>query len=341
MVFFDKNDTYVLLATKREDDFKITIRPLTNAATDIRDEYYCKSFYSPCLHHDADAIDYSFFGKEDDNSCYLYRRKFNYKFFKQFHTLNEKKILVDPCFSGVKKHEYIGKDTFILLVNYELFFMVDNAQLLFKKQSFTYSSFCDDSNLKTIKKYNVISFAACQEERTPNGRARFIAVLVTDDLEKKVLLIDVLDQYSIAHLIYSCNKDLPYDRISFFGNVISLWADNSEILEALEIRLPDTYINARKTSVLFLDAFQKRSCQDNITSFKALKEIGSATQDHQNNEYVDKYLDKLVSKSKYISSVEFFSKDGFLKSFKFFSFGVLFIYASIAVMMKAKTLFLR
>lgn len=344
-VFFDKNDTHVLLATKRQDDFKITIRPLTEAASKVMNQYFCKSFYSPCLHHDADAIEYSFFGKEDDDFCYLYRRKLNYKFFKQFHTFNEKRIRIDPPFSEVKKHEYIGKDTFIFLGNNELFFMVDGEELPFKKQSFSYfltlekdGSTDSDLNTKKIKfEYNVISFAACQEERTPNGRARFIAVLVTGNLEKKVLLIDVLDPYSTAHLIYSCNKYLPYDRISFFGNVISLWVDDPEILEALEIRLPDTYINGCKKSQLCLDAFQKRSYQDNITSFEDLKKIGSETQDNQNNAYVN----KLVSKSKYISSVELFSKAGFLKSFKFFSFGVLFICASIAVMMKAKTLFLR
>lgn len=345
LVFFDKNDTYVLLATQREDDFKISIRPLMNAESIIINQHFCKSFYSPCLHHDADAIEYSFFGKENDDSVYLYRRKFIYKFFKKFYTVNETKIPVDPSFSHVKKHEYIGKDTFIFLMNNELFFMVDGEELPFKKQSFSYfltlekdGSTDSDLNTKKIKfEYNVISFAACQEERTPNGRARFIAVLVTGNLEKKVLLIDVLDPYSTAHLIYSCNKYLPYDRISFFGNVISLWVDDPEILEALEIRLPDTYINGCKKSQLCLDAFQKRSYQDNITSFEDLKKIGSETQDNQNNAYVN----KLVSKSKYISSVELFSKAGFLKSFKFFSFGVLFICASIAVMMKAKTLFLR
>lgn len=241
-VFFDKNDTLVLLATKRKNDFKISIRPILHAQSIVIDQYFCQSFYSPCLHHDSDGIEYSFFAQED-NSFYLHRRKFFYHFFKKFYTINEKTTPIESCFSDVKKHEYIGKDTFVVLMDSKkLFFMVDDEELIVKKQSFVYHD-------EIKKDYDVISFAVCQEERTPNGRARFIVVLVENKIEKKVLLIDFLNNLN-AHTVYTCDKDQPYDRISFFGKTISLWVDHPEACDALQITLPNEFIDDYKRSLL-------------------------------------------------------------------------------------------
>ncbi len=328
-VFFDKNDTLFLIATQRsENNFKITIRPIVNAEN-IVIQYFCQSFYSPCLHYDPDGIEYSFFA-EKDNFFYLNRQKFIYKFSKQFYTVNEKKIPIETCFSQVKKHEYIGKDTFVVLMSSKkLFFMVDDEKLIVKKQSFVYHD-------EIKKEYGVISFSACQEERTLNDRARLIAVLVENEIEKKVLLIDLLNPNLNAHTVYTCDKDQPYDRISFVGNTISLWVDDPFILDALQITLPNECIDDYKNSLLVLDIF-KQAPENVIECFKNLNTNNSSA--IKNHDEDNKYLKVLLSKKEYNYPVRLFSKDGFFKIAKFFCFGALFLCISMAIMAKAKNFF--
>lgn len=328
-VFFDKNDTFFLIATQRsENNFKITIRTIVNAEN-IVIQYFCQSFYSPCLHYNPDGIELSFFAQEN-NCFYLNRRKFFYHFFKKFYTINEKKTPIESCFSDVKKHEYIGKDTFVVLMSSKkLFFMVDDEKLIVKKQSFVYHD-------EIKKEYGVISFSACQEERTLNGRARFIAALVENEIEKKVLLIDLLNPDLKAHTIYTCDKNEPYDRISFFGDVISLWVDDPNIPHALQIRLPNKFIDDYKRSLLFLGIF-KQPDKDIIKSFENLNTDNSSV--IKNHDEDNKYLKVLLSKKEYNYPVRLFSKDGFFKIAKFFCFGALFLCISMAIMAKAKNFF--
>jgi hypothetical protein len=248
-IFFDgcADKDLVVFLTQREDCLKVTIRDLTNKASEI-ETYLSEKPLSPlslCFHNNGDFVEYSFIAKDPDNGVVgMYYRSLNHLFFKQFFTVKEKYIPFPSELSDIKKHEFIGKDTFVLLASNQLFLM--GLEKSWKRQLF-YSS--NQSN--EPREYDVISFAAYQEERTPDGQARFIVVLVKNNVERKVLLIDLLGSATQAHPIWSsCEDNAVYDRISCIGNIVTLWVDDPNNASALEIRLPINWVVEKLTSEL-------------------------------------------------------------------------------------------
>jgi hypothetical protein len=171
----------------------------------------------------------------------------------------------------IKKHEWIGFNTFLFSTVGQLFFGLYNAdKMLFLYEQKFYTSIVIENKLQ-YKQLSVVSFSANQDsdKKTALGRARFFALLVDNttkdnQVEQILFLCDLLSPYKSIKRIWSSldNQDLKekrFDRISFFDNIISLWENEISSPNALKIELPSDWTDMSERDLLFQQACKKEN----------------------------------------------------------------------------------
>jgi hypothetical protein len=148
----------------------------------------------------------------------------------------------------IQKHEHIGANTFLLLAAGQLFFgAYDKDGRMSCKKQILYSQ-----KEKKRQELEICSFSVDQEHsedrRTPNGRARFFAVVVQEPLDdnsglvqKKLLLADLLNPLNMLFKVWQQanpgQKGEDFDRVSFGDDTVSLWNDQWDKSDAMKIEL--------------------------------------------------------------------------------------------------------
>lgn len=162
-------------------------------------------------------------------------------------------IKIPQEISLIQKHEYIGANTFLLLVANKLFFGVydnDTQGMIFSKQKIL------TQKEKEWQEFQVLSFSANQDEnkKTSAGRARYFALVVQEPFDdkseffqKKLLLCDLLNPTNTLLKIWQADfneQNVDFDRISFGNDTLSLWNDDWRKKDAMKIGLEKKWDNS-------------------------------------------------------------------------------------------------
>jgi hypothetical protein len=169
----------------------------------------------------------------------------------------------------VKKHEYIGANSFIFSTFCGLLFLASykGNDLKISPQHLSFGPLNEGKDKKKYCPFQLISFSANQDDdkRTPAGRARFFALLVgyveNNVHYTKVVLMDLL--HPLNQLFHLCtilknkelfgnlrnqffandqNQNYEIDRISFGNNnSITLWNNNHLRPDAMQITLNESW----------------------------------------------------------------------------------------------------
>jgi hypothetical protein len=196
------------------------------------------------------------------------------------------KIILPPTMTKIKRHEYIGNGTFLLLNDCSLFFMQMKAkQSLFSKQKILIDQV-------SKKEYSVVSFCVNQSgnEKTPGDRARYFFILaesiMQDDLVQVLFCVDLLDHYNTLTRVWSAeiDKNEAFDRIAYDNGVFSLWNDSIDNTAAMIIRLPLDWLSIVNKKLLFQEYYQDPDFLENRNKLLLFKE------DKKNDPVKTKYL---------------------------------------------------
>lgn len=171
----------------------------------------------------------------------------------------QEEIRLPQIMQTIKRHEYIGGNTFLLLDGSELFFMQRNGnQSLFSKQKILIYQL-------SKKEYSVVSFCVNQDdgEKTPGDRARYFFILAETETEDNRLVqvifsVDLLDHYNTLTRIWSAevDKNEAFDRIAYDNGVLSLWNDSIDNTAAIIIRLPLDWFKIVNNKLLFQEYYK-------------------------------------------------------------------------------------